>query len=129
MNIKFYCFIAVIVLISSCSKESKHEADFRENNPAYAKLTVEGNFIDVFSDEHKHQSLILDRPYFFEKSKNTLIEFSAFKSEGVRCENIPTNEIKFSLDGFSYSFRAKDKLSLKLVDNKYVLDRIIKCDK
>ncbi|MGJ1362937.1 hypothetical protein ACR79B_20500 [Sphingobacterium spiritivorum] len=128
-NVIIISVVMLIIMITGCSKDKKEDIDYRENNPAFAKLTVQENVIDVFSPEKKQQSLILDEAYYFEKAKNVTLTFSSFKSEGVDCGSLSTAEIKLVIDGTNYSFRAKDKLVLKLDNNKYVLDRIIKCDK
>ncbi|MGJ1499662.1 hypothetical protein ACR79R_20285 [Sphingobacterium spiritivorum] len=129
MNIKLFYFTAVILLISSCTKESKQEADFRENNPSYAKLTVEGGLIDVVSTEWKNQSLILNNAFYYEKAKNQYLHFSSFKTGGVLCGNYGS-DTKFTLDGVSYTIKVSEQLKLKLgSDNKYKVDTLLKCDK
>ncbi|MGJ1369404.1 hypothetical protein ACR78T_22690 [Sphingobacterium spiritivorum] len=113
----------------ACSKESKQETDFRENNPAFAKLSVEGGLIDVVSTEHQNQSLILNEPYYFEKGKNQYLHFSSYKTGGRLCGN-SGSDTKFTLDGVSYTIKVSEQLKLKLgSDNKYKVDTLLKCDK
>lgn len=119
----------IIITLFSCNKEEKQEIDFRENNPAYAKLTVEGSFIDVFSPEWKDQSLILDNGFYYEKAKNQYLHFSSYKTGGRLCGN-SGSDTKFTLDGVSYTIKVSEQLKLKLgSDNKYKVDTLLKCDK
>lgn len=44
---KLILLFTAIIMFSSCSKEEAEEIDFRENNPEYAKLEVEGKLINL----------------------------------------------------------------------------------